>query len=76
MQVGESAGAAVLRGTALTILGTAEIPPRDILVEALHRVMGHAAAGDLREETECVALADIESAWNRDQRGRRFVVIP
>jgi NADPH:quinone reductase-like Zn-dependent oxidoreductase len=82
MQVGESAGsaislpAAVLRSTALTILGTAGIPPRDILVEALQRVMGHAAAGDLGMETERVTLADIENAWNRDQRGRRFVVIP
>jgi NADPH:quinone reductase-like Zn-dependent oxidoreductase len=82
LQVGESAGsaislpAAVLRSTAVTILGTAGIPPRDVLVEALQKVMGHAAAGDLRMETERVALVDIESAWNRDQRGRRFVVIP
>jgi D-arabinose 1-dehydrogenase-like Zn-dependent alcohol dehydrogenase len=82
VQVGESAGsaislpAAVLRSTAVTILGTAGIPPRDVLVEALQKVMGHAAAGDLRMETERVALVDIESAWNRDQRGRRFVVIP
>jgi NADPH:quinone reductase-like Zn-dependent oxidoreductase len=82
VQVGESAGpaislpAAVLRSTALTILGTAGIPPREVLVEALQKVTGHAAAGDLRIETERVALADIENAWNRDQRGRRFVVIP
>ncbi|MEQ1352730.1 MAG: zinc-binding alcohol dehydrogenase family protein [Candidatus Acidiferrum sp.] len=82
VQVGESAGAtislpaAVLRSTALTILGTAGIPPRDVLVEAIQKVMGHAAAGDLRMETERVALADIENTWNRDQRGRRFVVIP
>jgi NADPH:quinone reductase-like Zn-dependent oxidoreductase len=82
VQVGESAGsaislpAAVLRSTAVTILGTAGIPPRDVLVEALQKVTGHAAAGDLRMETERVALVDIESAWNRDQRGRRFVVIP
>lgn len=82
VQVGESAGAAislpaaVLRSTALTILGTAGIPPRDVLVEAIQNVMGHAAAGDLRMETERVALADIENTWNRDQRGRRFVVIP
>ena len=54
VQVGESAGptislaAAVLRSTALTILGTAGIPPRDILVDALQKVMAHAASGELR----------------------------
>lgn len=82
VQVGESAGAAislpaaVLRSTALTILGTAGIPPRDVLVEALQKVMAHGATGELGVETERVALADIEGAWNCDQRGRRFVVIP
>ena len=82
VQVGESAGAAislpaaVLRSTALTILGTAGIPPRDVLVEALQKVMSHAAEGELGVETERVALTDIENAWNRDQHGRRFVVIP
>ena len=41
VQVGESAGltislpAAVMRSTALTILGTAGIPPHNILVDAL-----------------------------------------
>jgi NADPH:quinone reductase-like Zn-dependent oxidoreductase len=82
VQVGESAGptislpAAVLRSTALTILGTAGIPPRGVLVEALQQVMTHAASGELRIETERVPLADIESAWQRDQTRRRLVVIP
>jgi NADPH:quinone reductase-like Zn-dependent oxidoreductase len=82
VQVGETAGptislpAAVLRSTPLTILGTAGIPPRDVLVDALQHVMGHAAKGDLRIDTERVPLADIESAWQRDQRSRRFVIIP
>src|SRR5581483_6351609 len=53
VQVGESAAptitlpAAVLRSTALTILGSAGIPPRDVLVEALQQVMAHAARGNL-----------------------------
>jgi NADPH:quinone reductase-like Zn-dependent oxidoreductase len=82
VQVGETAGptislpAAVLRSTPLTILGTAGIPPRDTLVDALQHVMGHAAKGDLRIDTERVPLADIESAWQRDQHSRRFVIIP
>jgi NADPH2:quinone reductase len=82
VQVGESAApsitlsAAVLRSTALTILGTAGIPPRDILLEAFQQVMAHAAKGELHIETERVPLADIEKAWQRDQQGRRLVIIP
>lgn len=82
VQVGESAGptislpAAVLRSAPLTILGTAGIPPRSVLVDALQQVMTHAASGELRIETERVPLADIESTWQRDQPRRRLVVIP
>jgi NADPH2:quinone reductase len=82
VQVGESAGptislpAAVLRSRALTILGTAGIPPRDILADAFQKVMGRAASGELQVDTERVPLADIENAWGRDQRGSRLVVIP
>lgn len=80
VQVGESAAptislpAAVLRSTALTLMGTAGIPPRDVLGEAFQRVMGHAAKGELQIDTETVPLADIENAWPRDQPGRRLVV--
>lgn len=82
VQVGESAGptislaAAALRSTALTILGTAGIPPRDILTHALQQVMAHAARGELHIETERIPLVDIENAWQRDQQGRRLVVTP
>jgi hypothetical protein len=82
VQAGESAGAqilfpaAVLRSTALTVMGTAGIPPREVLVDALKQVMAHAATGELRVETERVPLADIESAWHREQSGRRLVIIP
>jgi NADPH2:quinone reductase len=80
VQVGESAGptialpAALLRSTALTILGTAGIPPRNILTDALQQVMAQAAAGELRVDTERVPLADIENAWQRDRQGRRLVI--
>jgi NADPH:quinone reductase-like Zn-dependent oxidoreductase len=82
VQVGESAGptislpAAVLRSAALTILGTAGIPPRDILVDALQQVMARAATGELHVDTERVPLVEIENAWQRDQQGRRLVIIP
>jgi len=81
VQVGESAAptitlpAAVLRSTPLTILGTAGIPPRNVLLEAFQQVMAHAARGELHIETERVPLADIEKAWQRDQPGRRLVII-
>jgi len=82
VQVGESAGpaitlrAAVLRSTALTILGSAGIPAREVLDEAFQQVMAHAAKGDLQIDTERVPLADIEEAWHRDQPGCRLVIAP
>jgi NADPH:quinone reductase-like Zn-dependent oxidoreductase len=82
VQVGESAGptislpAAVLRSTALTILGTAGIPSRDVLAAAMHDVLDWAAKGDLQIETEAVPLAEIEKVWQRPESGgRRLVVI-
>lgn len=82
VQVGESAGraislnAAVLRSCALTILGTAGIPPRDALIDAFGQVMTRAARGELRIDVEQISLEDVENAWRRDSRGRRFVLIP
>ena len=82
VQVGESAGAmialpaAVLRSTALTIFGTAGIPAREVLVDAMQQVMTRAARGELRMETERVPLAEIESVWGRPESGRRIVIIP
>ena len=81
VQVGESAAptitlpAAVLRSTSLTMLGTAGIPPRDVLVEAFQQVMAHAAKGNLHIDTEKVPLAEIENAWQRDQLRRRLVIM-
>ena len=83
VQVGESAGptialpAAVLRSTALTILGTAGIPSRDVLVAAMHQVLDLAAKGALQIETDAVPLTEIEQAWQRPESGgRRLVVLP
>jgi NADPH:quinone reductase-like Zn-dependent oxidoreductase len=82
VEVGESAGstttlpAAVLRSTALTILGTAGLPSWDILTDAFEQVLNSVARGTLRIETERVPLAEIEEAWERDAHARRLVVIP
>jgi NADPH2:quinone reductase len=38
--------------------------------------MMHAAKGELTIDTERVPLAEIENAWQRDQSGRRLVIIP
>lgn len=82
VQVGESAGpaivlpAAVLRSTALTIMGTAGIPPGEILASAFQQVMAHAASGELRIDTERISLAEIARAWQGDPAGRRWVIIP
>lgn len=82
VQVGESAGstislpAAVLRSRALTILGTAGIPNRQILTDAFEQVIDHAAKGGLQIDVRCVPLAEIATVWNSDQSGRRTVVIP
>ncbi len=82
VEVGESAGptitlpAAVLRSTSLTILGTAGIPPWDVLTDVFHQVMNYAARGKLRIETERVPLTEIRDAWERNVHGRRLVVIP
>jgi NADPH:quinone reductase-like Zn-dependent oxidoreductase len=81
VEVGDSAGptitlpAAALRSTALTILGTAGIPPWDVLTEAFQRVMNHLASRKLRIETERAPLAEIKDAWGRNLQSRKLVVI-
>jgi hypothetical protein len=68
--------AAVLRSTALTILGTAGIPSREVLLNAFQEVMAYVAKGKFHIDTERVPLAEIENAWQRDQLGCRLVIIP
>lgn len=82
VEVGESAGptitlpAAVLRSTALAILGTAGVPPWDVLTDAFDQVVDLAVQGKLRIDTERVSLAQVADVWDRNPRGRRLVVIP
>ena len=47
------------------------------MIDVFRQVMGRAERGELRIDTEQVALADVEAAWQRqDHRGRRLVLIP
>jgi len=80
VQVGESAGAtislpaAVLRSTAVSISGTAGIPSREVLLDAMQQVLTRGARGELKIETERVALAEIEKVWDRREESRRRIV--
>jgi hypothetical protein len=83
LQAGESAGAtiklpaAVLRSTPVTMMGTGGIPSREALVDAMDQVMTRGARGELRIETQRVALADVESVWGLEkQSGKRIVLVP
>ena len=85
VQVGESAGstvslpAAVLRSTRLEILGagTGSAPTApETWLEAMRQLLDRVAQGKLRIETERVPLAEVETAWQREQQGRRLVIVP
>jgi len=85
VEVGESAGttislpAAVLRSSWLEILGagsgSAAASP-EIWSEAVRQLMSNVACGALRIDTERVPLDEVENAWQREQQGRRAVIIP
>jgi NADPH:quinone reductase-like Zn-dependent oxidoreductase len=85
VEVGESAGptislaAAALRSSRLEILGAgsgnAPTSP-ETWMKAIRQLMSHVAGGELRIDTERVPLDDVEDAWQRDQHGRRVVIIP
>ena len=68
--------AAVLRSSAVTILGTAGIPPREVLLSALAKVMELGAAGKLRIEIQRMPLSEVAAAWTSDASGRRIVFVP
>jgi NADPH:quinone reductase-like Zn-dependent oxidoreductase len=85
VEVGESAGstislaAAVLRSSRLEILGAgsgnAAASP-EMWIEAVRQLMSNIGCGALRIDTERVPLDEVENAWQREQQGRRAVIIP
>ena len=85
VQIGEMAGptislpAAVLRSSGLELYGSGGggTMPRTAIFDTLPKLWALAAGGGLPIETETVALADVENAWQRkDLGGRRIVLIP
>jgi NADPH:quinone reductase-like Zn-dependent oxidoreductase len=84
IEIGEMAGptislpAAALRSSGIAIYGSGggSIPHTAIL-DTLPKVWALAIDGKLRIDVESVPLADVESAWRRnDLSGRRPVIIP
>jgi NADPH2:quinone reductase len=82
--IGEMAGptislsAAALRSSGLELSGSGGgSVPRTAIFDAFPELWALAADGALRIDTEAVALADVEHAWQReDLGGRRIVIIP
>ena len=80
VEVGESAGrtinlpGATLRSIDLKMMGSGfgSFPLKKVF-DAIPALFELAAAGTLRVAVEPVALAEIEEAWNRPERGRRIV---
>jgi NADPH:quinone reductase-like Zn-dependent oxidoreductase len=80
IEVGESAGhtitlpGSVLRSVDLKLLGSGfGSVPLDRILTAIPELFGLAAAGRFHVDVEPVPLADVESAWNRVEKGRRVV---
>jgi len=84
IEIGEMAGptislsAAALRSSGIEISGTGGgSVPHSVIFDAFPKVWALAASGQLHIDTERVPLADVESAWQRnDLPGRRLVFIP
>jgi NADPH:quinone reductase-like Zn-dependent oxidoreductase len=84
IEIGEMAGptiflsAAALRSSGIEISGTGRgSVPHSVIFDAFPKVWALAASGQLHMDIERVPLADVESAWRRnDLPGRRLVIIP
>ncbi len=84
VEIGEMAGptislsAAALRSSGLELYGSGGGSiPHTAIFDAFPQIWALAADGRLRIDTEPVALAEVEHAWQReDVRGRRIVIIP
>jgi NADPH:quinone reductase-like Zn-dependent oxidoreductase len=83
VEIGEMAGssislsAAALRSSGLELYGSGGGSiPHTAIFETFPQLWALAASGELRIETEPLALADVEKEWQRNQDGRRVVIIP
>jgi NADPH2:quinone reductase len=83
VEVGESAGrtislmGGILRSVDLTLLGSGFGSARlDVIFAAVPAMFSLAAAGGLKIDVVPIPLAQVETAWNRVEKGRRIVFIP
>jgi NADPH:quinone reductase-like Zn-dependent oxidoreductase len=83
VEVGASAGrnialpAEVLRSIDLTLLGSGfGAASLELIFATIPELFEMAAAGKLQITVEPLPLAEVESAWNRVEKGRRIVFIP
>jgi NADPH2:quinone reductase len=84
VEIGEMAGptislsASALRSSGLEIYGSGggSSIPHTAIFETFPQLWALAASGKLRIDTEPVALANIEKAWQQHHAGRRVVIIP
>jgi NADPH:quinone reductase-like Zn-dependent oxidoreductase len=83
VQVGDIAGATLplaaeaLRSAPVTLSGSGGFVPREARIEAFGKLCEYAASGAIEVAVEEVALAEVEEAWRRgDRGGRRQVLIP
>jgi NADPH2:quinone reductase len=80
VEVGESAGRTIslpgstLRSIDLTLLGSGfGSASLDVIFAAIPKLFALAAAGTLKVDVEPVPLAEVEAAWDRQEKGRRIV---
>jgi NADPH2:quinone reductase len=80
VEVGESAGktitlpGATLRSIDLTLMGSGfGAVPLDQVLAAIPTLFKMAVAGSLKVDVEPVPLSEVETAWNRVEKGRRIV---
>jgi NADPH:quinone reductase-like Zn-dependent oxidoreductase len=80
VEVGSSAGqtitlnGAILRSVDLTMMGSGfGASPLDKIFATIPELFKMAAAGKLKVDVEPVPLSQVESAWNRQDKGKRIV---
>jgi NADPH:quinone reductase len=85
VHIGQSAGATatlasgLVRGKQLQILGYSNFAvPADVLTRGYGEIVGHAAAGRIRLETQAVPLDRVGEAWERQRgvRDAKLVLVP
>ncbi|MGW4060029.1 quinone oxidoreductase family protein [Amycolatopsis sp. NPDC004747] len=65
-----------LRRAGVTLLGSVGDPPPEYVTDVYRRLLTHTGAGDIRVPLRAMPLADVEKAWQSEDRGHRLVFTP